>query len=71
MEWHEGRRLDVDTLQRHPAYRGPRVVEVGRRVAEDGYLDEAVVGRAVLAGREDPQDLKKVWHCVARFGSPR
>ena len=70
VEWHEGRRLSVETLGEHPAYRGQHVVEVGRRIADAGHLDAAVIGHAVLAGREDPQDLKKVWHCVARFGTP-
>jgi hypothetical protein len=44
-------------------------VEVGLRVAEDDVLDAAVIGRAVARGREHPQDLKKVWHLVARFGT--
>ena len=39
-------------------------------VALAGVLDAAVVGRAALAGAEDPQDLKKVWHCVAALGDP-
>lgn len=46
------------------------VVEVGRSIAEHGCLDAEVVGRAIREGRHDPQDLKKVWHHVARFGSP-
>lgn len=70
VEWHEGRRLAVTELARHPEYRGPRIVDVGRAVARDGVLDARVIGRAVLAGRHDPQDLKKVWHHVARFGAP-
>lgn len=70
VEWHEGRRLNVADLERHPAFRGPQIVDVGRRIATDGYLDASVIGRAVAAGVQDPQDLKKVWHCVARFGSP-
>ncbi len=70
VEWHEGRRLAEDVLARHPAFRGPRTVEVGRRIAVDGLLDAAVIGQAADSGTEDPQDLKKVWHCVARFGSP-
>jgi hypothetical protein len=70
VEWHEGRRLDVAALTEHPLFRGPRTVEVGRRIAESGLLDAAVIGRAARAGAEDPRDLKRVWHCVARFGSP-
>ena len=70
VEWHEGRRLRVETLAEHPAYRGPHIVEVGHRLARGGVLDAAAIGRAALSGSEDPQDLKKVWHHVARFGDP-
>lgn len=69
VEWHEGRRLGVEDLADRPDFRGPRIVEVGRRVAVAGVLDAAVIGRAALAGDEDPQDLKKVWHCVAALGT--
>ena len=70
VEWHEGRRLHVDVLQRHPDFRGPRVVEVGAKIAEYGWLDARLVGLAVASGGHDPQDLKKVWHHVCRFGAP-
>ncbi|WP_125778422.1 DUF3626 domain-containing protein [Antribacter gilvus] len=68
VEWHHGFRLHVDELMLHDDYRGPRVVTVGRSVARDGWLDARVVGDAVREGRHDPQDLKKVWHHVARWG---
>ncbi len=70
VEWHEGRVLAVDALAEHADYRGPAIVDVGRRVAVSGWLDAAVIGAAVAQGREEPQDLKKVWHHVARFGRP-
>lgn len=70
VEWHEGRRLSVDELARHPELRGARIVEVGTEVAEHGLLDARIVGVAVAAGGHDPQDLKQVWHHVARFGRP-
>ena len=70
LEWHEGRLLTVETLADHPEFRGPHIVEVGRRIARDGLIDAAAIGRAALAGAEDPQDLKKVWHHVSRFGTP-
>lgn len=69
LEWHSGRRLAVTELQRHPGYRGPEVVAVGTQVADGGWLDARVVGDAARTGQHDPQDLKRLWHCVARFGS--
>lgn len=70
VEWHEGRRLTIDVLDRHPDFRGPRIVDLGRRIASAGVLDAGVIGGAALRGDEDPQDLKKVWHCVAALGVP-
>jgi hypothetical protein len=70
VEWHPGWRLAVAELERHLGYRGPEVVEAGVAIAVDGVLDARVVGEAVASGRHDPQTLKRVWHCVARFGSP-
>ncbi|TCC57067.1 DUF3626 domain-containing protein [Kribbella pittospori] len=66
VEWHSGFRLSVDELRQHPEYRGPRYVELGARIAVDGVLTPRVIGDA--AGEYDAQDLKRVWHCVARFG---
>ncbi|MEV5960931.1 DUF3626 domain-containing protein [Kribbella sp. NPDC051952] len=66
VEWHEGFRLSVDELQRHPDYRGPQYVELGRRIAIDGVLTARAIGDA--ANHYDNQELKRVWHCVARFG---
>jgi hypothetical protein len=71
VEWHEGRCLTVGELEQHEDFRGPRIVEVGRRIARDGVLDAAVIGAAAASATEDPQDLKRVWHHVARFGAPR
>lgn len=68
LEWHPGFRLDVATLRRHPGYRGGHIVELGAAIAQDGVLDPACIGRAAAEGRHDAQKLKKVWHCLARFG---
>ena len=68
LEWHPGFRLDVATLRRHPDYRGAHIVALGAAIACDGVLDPACIGRAAAGGRHDPQDIKKVWHCLARFG---
>ncbi|GAB2989684.1 DUF3626 domain-containing protein [Saccharothrix stipae] len=66
IEWHPGFRLHVDDLRRHPDYRGPRYVELGVEIAVDGVLTPKVIGDA--RDRYDRQDLKKVWHLLARFG---
>lgn len=68
VEWHHGFRLPVAELARHGDYRGAEVVRAGAAVAVDGMLDARMIGTAVHTGRYDPQVLKKVWHCVARFG---
>ncbi|MFK0172066.1 DUF3626 domain-containing protein [Streptomyces sp. NPDC090306] len=70
LEWHPGFRLTVAALRRHPGYRGLCRVVLGERIAVDGELTPAVIGDAVRAGLDDPQNLKKVWHCLARFGAP-
>jgi len=70
VEWHRGFRVDLDTVGRHPDYRGPHIVALAQEVAVDGWLDPAVVGAAAATRAHDPQDLKKVWHHLARFGAP-
>lgn len=70
IEWHPGFRLAVDHLRRHPDYRGQEYVDLGAEIAVDGWLDPQIIGDAAHTGRYDPQALKKVWHCLARFGSP-
>lgn len=69
LEWHPGFRLAVDVMRSHPDYRGRQFVELGAAVAHDGWLDPARIGLAVASGQHDPQDLKKVWHYLARFGA--
>ncbi|MGW2859029.1 DUF3626 domain-containing protein [Streptomyces sp. NPDC001205] len=70
IEWHDGFRLTVEHLRRHPGYRGQEYVDLGAEIAVDGLLDPRIIGDAVRTGRYDSQALKKVWHCLARFGSP-
>jgi hypothetical protein len=70
LEWHPGLRLSVTDLRRHPEYRGQQYVELGAAIAVDGYLDPRTIGDAARSGRYDQQDLKRVWHYLARFGAP-
>lgn len=66
--WHYGFRLHIDQLAEHSDYRGEDVVQAGRQVAEDGWLDARIIGDAVRAGCYDAQTLKRLWHCTTRYG---
>ncbi|WP_123441641.1 DUF3626 domain-containing protein [Streptomyces sp. PanSC9] len=70
VEWHPGYHLTVEHLRRHPDYRGQEYVDLGADIAVNGNLNPRIVGKAASSGRYDPQALKKVWHCLARFGAP-
>ena len=70
LEWHRGFRLHVTQLAQHADYRGADVVGLGRRLAHDGWLDAALIGSAAWVGTADEQTLKRLWHCVARWGGP-
>ncbi|MGW2554407.1 DUF3626 domain-containing protein [Streptomyces sp. NPDC001635] len=70
VRWHPGYRLSVAELRRHADYRGAEYVELGERIAEFGHLDPRIIGDAARTGRYEVQDLKMVWHCLARFGAP-
>jgi uncharacterized protein DUF3626 len=70
IEWHGGFTLTTDELASRPEYRGPEFVELGLSLARDGRLDPSVIGDAARTGEHDEQALKRVWHYVARFGSP-
>ncbi|MGB3437531.1 MAG: DUF3626 domain-containing protein [Actinophytocola sp.] len=70
IEWHGGFTLTTTELRGNPAYRGPEFVELGESLARDGRLDARTIGDASRTGRYDEQALKRVWHYVARFGSP-
>jgi hypothetical protein len=71
LEWHPGYRLHGGAFERLAEYRGPEVAALGGALAEtgDGWLTPASLGHARRAGAHDPQHLKKVWHCLARFGA--
>lgn len=70
VEWHPGYRITVPELRRHADYRGQEYVDLGARIAADGHVDPRVIGDAARTGRHELQDLKKVWHTLARFGAP-
>jgi hypothetical protein len=68
IEWHPGFVLGVQTLRQHPSFRGPEFVNLGLAIARDGCLTPRMIGDAARTGTYELQDLKKVWHYLARFG---
>jgi hypothetical protein len=70
VEWHGGFTLTTAELCRYPEYRGHEFVRLGISLARDGHLDPCIIGTASRTGRYDEQALKRVWHYVARFGTP-
>ncbi|MFE7271513.1 DUF3626 domain-containing protein [Streptomyces sp. NPDC057623] len=71
VEWHPGYRLTAADLRRHADYRGEEYADLGARIAEGGRIDPRVIGDAARTGRHELQDLKMVWHTLARFGAPQ
>lgn len=53
LEWHDGFRLSISEMGRHPAYRGGQIVALGRHLARQDYLDAQVVGEAARTGMCD------------------
>ena len=71
VEFHAGFRAVAADLD--PGYRGQDHVALACVLAEPagGVLTPAVLGEAARSGRHDPQAVKRVWHCLARFGRRR
>ncbi|HEY5016827.1 MAG TPA: DUF3626 domain-containing protein [Streptosporangiaceae bacterium] len=75
VEWHGGFAVTAAAFlanpgYRGPGYRGPEFARLGASLAGDRALTPRLIGDASRAGRHDEQALKRVWHYVARFGSP-
>ncbi len=72
VETHPGYVAEVSQIAAHPEYRGQDVVELAQRIAEgvgsSAQLRPIHVARARRAWDLDGQQIKKVWHCLARFG---
>lgn len=49
-----------------PGYRGQVPVDLARHLGDE--LTPALLGAAQRSGRHDPQAIKWLWHCLARFG---
>ncbi|MGV3562747.1 MAG: DUF3626 domain-containing protein [Nocardioides sp.] len=68
VELHPG--FSASPAEIDPDYRGAHIVELAQHLAGslDGVLDPEVVATAARSGLYEPQEVKQVWHCLARFG---
>lgn len=64
VDWHPGFRVATSGLDRD--YRGPEYVALARSLGD--VLTPDLIGVAARSGQHDLQDLKRVWHLLARFG---
>ncbi|XZE51499.1 DUF3626 domain-containing protein [Planctomycetaceae bacterium SH139] len=67
VEWHCGFRVSIGTIRQFPDYRGETIVKLAETLAVDGWITPAIIGMAVASEDYSYDDLKKVWHYVARF----
>ncbi|GAL20137.1 hypothetical protein JCM19235_4337 [Vibrio maritimus] len=68
VEWHDGYELKIKHMAQFPDYRGQEFIELAKRLAVNGVIDAALLGRAVTEQGYEEQEVKKVWHYLARFG---
>ena len=68
IHWHRGYQLSIETMRQYPDYRGVQFIEMARDIAQDGMIDARLLGLAVTERHFEEQDIKKVWHYLARFG---
>ncbi|HSX29449.1 MAG TPA: DUF3626 domain-containing protein [Candidatus Saccharimonadales bacterium] len=68
VEWHDGFVLSISEMEKYPEYRGTEYIKIGREIAQNGILTPHIIGIAAESGKYDQQDLKRVWHYLARFG---
>lgn len=64
VEVHPGYRVHADMID--PSYRSDVPVELARLLG--GTVTPAGLAAAERSGQHDPQAVKWLWHCVARFG---
>jgi hypothetical protein len=68
VEFHDGFTLTIEEMQKYPEYRGVEFIELGKEIAQNGVLTPRIIGIAANTGKYDLQDVKKVWHYLARYG---
>ncbi|MDG3085177.1 DUF3626 domain-containing protein [Vibrio hannami] len=68
VNWHNGYELTIEDMSRYPDYRGQQFIDLAEELALNGTINARILGSAVTELEYDEQDVKKVWHYLARFG---
>lgn len=68
LDWHAGFKLPIVVFEQHVDYRGKPIVELAKNLAQQGIITPDLIGYRLKTAQDDPQDLKKVWHYLVRFG---
>jgi hypothetical protein len=68
VKWHNGYELSLEEMSRYPDYRGYEYIELAKELAQNGRINAKILGLAVTKQGYDEQEVKKVWHYLARFG---
>jgi hypothetical protein len=82
LDWHPGFVLPVSKVP--DDFRGPAMPPLARRIAGDGILDVAKIGRSAVSLRLEPESwqdwgtyaetlqyLKQLWHVLVQYGAPK
>ena len=68
VKWHNGYELSLEKMSHNPDYRGQKYIDLAKELAPNGSINAKLLGQAVTERGYDEQEVKKVWHYLARFG---
>ncbi len=60
--------MHIKTVEQHPEFRGIKYVKLAKELVQNSMLNPLILGEAIKKQGYDPQDIKKVWHYLAKFG---
>lgn len=67
IHWHPGFMITTQAIREHTKYRGQGIADLACLLAQNEQLRPACLTAAAASGI-DPRALRRVWHCLARFG---
>ncbi len=68
LKWHNGYELTIKKMSLYPHYRGKQFIQLAHDIAVNGVINAKLLGLAVTEQGYNEQDIKKIWHYLARFG---